>query len=52
MACTWTPTLWKTAICSVAGLGKVFDFAFTLAARLQGDEAPAREQAEHIYYPW
>ena len=22
------------------------------AARLQGDEAPAREQAEHIYYPW
>jgi putative intracellular protease/amidase len=24
------------------GLGKVFDFAFTLAARLQGDEAPAR----------
>lgn len=34
------------------GLGKVFDFAFTLAARLQGDEAPAREQAEHIYYPW
>ncbi|HBS5720609.1 TPA: DJ-1/PfpI family protein [Klebsiella aerogenes] len=34
------------------GLGKVFDFAFTLAARLQGDEAPAREQAEHVYYPW
>ncbi|MCY0634887.1 DJ-1 family protein, partial [Klebsiella pneumoniae] len=26
--------------------------AFTLAARLQGDEAPASEQAEHIYYPW
>ncbi|WP_435926889.1 DJ-1/PfpI family protein [Dryocola sp. BD613] len=34
------------------GLGKVFDFALTVAARLEGNEAPAREQAEHIYYPW
>ena len=34
------------------GLGKVFDFAFTVAARLEGDEAPARDHAEHIYYPW
>mgnify|MGYP002677531810 FL=1 len=34
------------------GLGKVFDFAFTLAARLQGDAALAREQASHIDYAW
>lgn len=34
------------------GLGRVFDFAFTVAARLTGDDGPAREQAEHIYYPW
>lgn len=34
------------------GLGRVFDFALTVAARLEGDEASAREQAEHIYYPW
>ncbi|MDU2939336.1 MAG: DJ-1/PfpI family protein [Enterobacteriaceae bacterium] len=34
------------------GLGRVFDFALTVAARLLGDEAPAREHADHIYYPW
>ncbi|EIU1220692.1 DJ-1/PfpI family protein [Salmonella enterica subsp. enterica serovar Anatum] len=34
------------------GLGHVFDFALTLSARLLGDDAPVREQAEHIYYPW
>ena len=34
------------------GLGNVFDFAFTLAARLQGDDALAREQASHIEYAW
>ena len=34
------------------GLGKVFDFSLTVAARLQGDEAAAREHAEHIYYRW
>lgn len=34
------------------GLGHVFDFAFTLAARLLGDEAPVRDHADHIYYRW
>ena len=34
------------------GLGRVFDFAFTLAAKLEGSDASARFQAEHIYYPW
>ncbi|MBJ3815982.1 DJ-1/PfpI family protein [Shimwellia pseudoproteus] len=34
------------------GLGKVFDFALTVAARLRGDEAPVRDHAQHIYYPW
>ncbi|MDX6019966.1 DJ-1/PfpI family protein [Scandinavium sp. V105_16] len=34
------------------GLGHVFDFAFTVAARVLGDEAPVREHAEHIYYRW
>ena len=34
------------------GLGRVFDFAFTLAAKLAKDDASARFQAEHIYYPW
>ncbi|WP_202300838.1 DJ-1 family glyoxalase III [Dryocola clanedunensis] len=34
------------------GLGKVFDFALTVAARLEGSEAAARDHAEHIYYPW
>ncbi len=34
------------------GWARYLIFAFTTAARLQGDEAPAREQAEHIYYPW
>ncbi|MBV7404464.1 DJ-1/PfpI family protein [Enterobacter sp. ENT03] len=34
------------------GLGHVFDFAFTVSARLLGDETPVREHAEHIYYRW
>lgn len=34
------------------GLGHVFDFALTVSARLLGDDAPVREHAEHIYYPW
>ncbi len=34
------------------GLGKVFDFALTVAARLNGDEAAACDHAQHIYYPW
>ncbi|EBP6682866.1 DJ-1/PfpI family protein [Salmonella enterica subsp. salamae] len=34
------------------GLGHVFDFALTLSARLLGDDALVREQADHIYYPW
>lgn len=34
------------------GLGVAFDFAFTLAARLQGDETAARDHAQHIYYNW
>lgn len=34
------------------GLGHAFDFALTLSARLLGDEAPVRDHAEHIYYPW
>ncbi|HEA0342248.1 TPA: DJ-1/PfpI family protein [Salmonella enterica] len=34
------------------GLGHVFDFALTIAARLLADDAPVREQAGHIYYSW
>lgn len=34
------------------GLGHIFDFALTLSARLLGDDAPVRDHAEHIYYPW
>lgn len=34
------------------GLGHVFNFALTLSARLLGDDAPVREQADHIYHPW
>jgi putative intracellular protease/amidase len=34
------------------GLGHAFDFAFTLAARLLGDEKPVRDHADHIYYRW
>lgn len=34
------------------GLGRVFDFAFTVAARLLGDSFPAEDHADHIYYPW
>ncbi|QOV62352.1 DJ-1 family glyoxalase III [Kosakonia pseudosacchari] len=34
------------------GLGLAFDFALTIAARLQGNETAARDHAEHIYYSW
>ncbi|WP_031524159.1 DJ-1/PfpI family protein [Siccibacter colletis] len=34
------------------GLGRVFDFAFTVASRLLGDSFPAEDHADHIYYPW
>lgn len=34
------------------GLGHVFDFALTLAARLLEEEALVREHAGHIYYAW
>ncbi|EOF4705188.1 MAG: DJ-1/PfpI family protein [Klebsiella huaxiensis] len=34
------------------GFGYVFDFSFTVAARLLGDEAPVRNHAEHIYCRW
>ncbi|WP_213132452.1 DJ-1/PfpI family protein [Citrobacter sp. FP75] len=34
------------------GLGHIFDFAFTVSARLLEDDAPVRDHAEHIYYPW
>lgn len=34
------------------GLGRVFDFALTIAARLEDNDAPARDHADHIYYPW
>lgn len=34
------------------GLGHIFDFAFTVSAHLLEDDAPVRDHAEHIYYPW
>ena len=34
------------------GFGHVFDFAFTVAARLLGDEAPVRDHADHISARW
>lgn len=34
------------------GLGHIFDFAFAVSARLLEDDAPVRDHAEHIYYPW
>ncbi|MGY5956588.1 DJ-1 family glyoxalase III [Kosakonia sp. BK9b] len=34
------------------GLGLAFDFAFTVASRLLGDEIAARDHADHIYYSW
>lgn len=34
------------------GLGNVFDFSLTVAARLEGSEIAARDHAEHIYYSW
>lgn len=46
------PVVEEGNLLSGKGLGHVFDFALTLAARLLGDEAPVREHAEHIYYSW
>ncbi|MDY1039105.1 DJ-1 family glyoxalase III [Lelliottia sp. CFBP8978] len=46
------PVVEDQNLLSGKGLGHAFDFALTLAARLLGDEAPVREHAEHIYYPW
>ena len=34
------------------GLGHIFDFAFTLSARLLEDDIPVRDHADHIYYRW
>ncbi|WP_312946473.1 DJ-1/PfpI family protein [Superficieibacter sp.] len=34
------------------GLGLVFDFALTVAARLLDDEKPVRDHADHIDYRW
>lgn len=34
------------------GLGHIFDFAFTLSARLLEDDIPVRDRADHIDYPW
>ena len=34
------------------GLGLTFDFAFTVASRLLGNETAVRDHAIHIYHPW
>lgn len=49
---TDAPVVEDQNLLSGKGLGHVFDFAFTLSARLLGDEAPVREHADHIYYRW
>ncbi|AXC85700.1 DJ-1/PfpI family protein [Salmonella enterica] len=46
------PVVEDDNLISGKGLGHVFDFALTLSARLLGDDALVREQADHIYYPW
>nr|WP_318381274.1 DJ-1/PfpI family protein [uncultured Enterobacter sp.] len=46
------PVVEDANLISGKGLGHVFDFALTVSARLLGDEAPVRDHAEHIYYPW
>ncbi|ELY4664280.1 DJ-1/PfpI family protein [Cronobacter muytjensii] len=46
------PVMEDGNLISGKGLGRVFDFALTVAARLTGDEAAARDHADHIYYPW
>lgn len=46
------PVVEEGNLISGKGFGHVFDFAFTVAARLLGDEAPVREHADHIYYSW
>lgn len=49
---TDAPVVEDQNLLSGKGLGHVFDFAFTLSARLLGDEAPVRDHADHIYYRW
>ena len=46
------PVVEEGNLISGKGFGHVFDFAFTVAARLLDDEAPVREHADHIYYSW
>ncbi|MBM3072624.1 DJ-1/PfpI family protein [Enterobacter sp. RHBSTW-00994] len=46
------PVVEDKNLISGKGLGHAFDFALTLSARLLGDETPARDHAEHIYYSW
>ena len=46
------PVVEDSNLISGKGLGHAFDFALALSARLLGDDAPVREHAEHIYYPW
>lgn len=46
------PVVEDNNLISGKGLGHAFDFALTLSARLLGDDAPVRDHAEHIYYPW
>ncbi|EKS6647837.1 DJ-1/PfpI family protein [Enterobacter hormaechei] len=46
------PVVEDKNLISGKGLGHAFDFALTISARLLGDDAPVRDHAEHIYYPW
>lgn len=46
------PVVEDSNLISGKGFGHVFDFAFTVAARLLGDDTPVRDHAEHIYYVW
>ncbi|CAA0311597.1 MULTISPECIES: DJ-1/PfpI family protein [Klebsiella] len=46
------PVVEDANLISGKGLGHVFDFSFTVAARLLGDEVPVRNHAEHIYCRW
>ncbi|XTZ39962.1 DJ-1/PfpI family protein [Salmonella enterica] len=49
---TDAPVVEDGNLISGKGLGLAFDFAFTLAARLNDDESAARDHADHIYYSW
>lgn len=46
------PVVEDQNLISGKGLGHAFDFALTISARLQGDDAPVRDHADHIYYRW